>query len=270
MSKLDIKNGLVQWGSDNSSQDTEQPFSFDENFTDIPMVVNTRTGEDSENTLPILRADKSMFYIDRKDSINRNERFHWFAVASNQNGGTKVATIEDGKGNAVGKIQWGSSTSSKDGDQSFSFHQSFSKNCAFVITNRNKKGVEDIMPVISKNTGSFTVNRNDGISGDESFSWIAIGDVEMDNNTFSIDFGDKFTMKGGRAKSSSDNAQSYTFTSLGLEPFSNSCDIVLTQRTAKNAECVMPVTEEDKNFFTCNRDGTIDGEEYFDWIAIGK
>jgi hypothetical protein len=268
MSNLDAENGLIQWGTETSTQDSKQPFSFGQKFADTPVVVNTRTSENSERPLPIVSADKDMFYIDRKDTVDRNERFHWFAAASNTAGGTKVATVKDGD-NVVAKIQWGTATSSKDGEQSFDYNQSFSKNCAFVIINRNKADAEDILPVVKRTTTGFVVDRNDGIKNDQSFSWIAIGDVDMSNGTFSIPFGHKI-MKGGSATSDSNDAESYIFSDFGLEPFTDKCELVLTQRTDKGDECVMPVVKEDKNYFTVNRDGTISNDAHFDWIAIGK
>lgn len=266
---VETTNGLIQWGTDISKNDSRQPFSFETSFDRSPVVVNTRTGDNSERPLPIVDADTKMFYIDRKDSINRNERFHWLAVAAQESNSTKAAIIKDDGGNPVAKIQWGTATSSSDKEQSFNYTQSFSKNCAIVLINRNKAGAEDILPVVKKTTTGFVIDRNDGIKGDESFSWIAIGDVNRSNGAFSIPFGNK-VMKGGSATSVIDDAESYYFKNFGLAAFGSGCDQVFIQRTDKGDECVIPVVTEDKNFFTINRDSTINGDSHFDWIAIGK
>lgn len=265
---VDTTNGLIQWGTDTSSQDSRQPFSFETSFERAPVVVNTRTGDNSERPLPIVSADTEMFYIDRKDTVDRNERFHWLAVAGQEGNSTKAADIKNGD-NKVAKIQWGTATCTKDGEQSFNYTQPFSKNCAIVIINRNKAGAEDILPVVKKTTTGFVIDRNDGISGDQSFSWIAIGDVNMTNGSFSIPFGNKI-MKGGSATSKSDDAESYYFKNFDLAAFGSDCDQVFIQRTDKGDECVIPVVKEDKNYFTINRDSTIKGDAHFDWIAIGK
>lgn len=65
-------------------------------------------------------------------------------------------------------------TSKEDGDETFSFPVSFSS-CYGVVTSRNVSGAGVSIAAFEWNSTSFTVNRDNGLDGDQLFSMIAFG-----------------------------------------------------------------------------------------------
>lgn len=72
-------------------------------------------------------------------------------------------------------LQWGTKTSTSDDNQSFSFAKTFPNASLVVMTNRNGSGAADVLPVISHNKTTFTINRPNGIDGSQVFEFFAVG-----------------------------------------------------------------------------------------------
>ena len=72
-------------------------------------------------------------------------------------------------------MKFGSSESTIDGNETFTFPSAFSNNCFGVFITRTRSGTADILPVTAKSTSSFTINRINTIEGNESFDFLAIG-----------------------------------------------------------------------------------------------
>lgn len=73
------------------------------------------------------------------------------------------------------QIRWGSGVSNIDTTQTFSFSRPFSADCQSIIITRSVTDSQSPLPATSCSRGSFTINRDDNIDGDNSFYYIAIG-----------------------------------------------------------------------------------------------
>jgi hypothetical protein len=72
-------------------------------------------------------------------------------------------------------IQWGTVTSSSDGSQTFDFPTTFPSACYSVVCNRKVTDPSSPICASSWSRTGFTVNRESGIDGNNSVSYIAIG-----------------------------------------------------------------------------------------------
>jgi len=72
-------------------------------------------------------------------------------------------------------IQWGTSSSTSDDSQNFSFPTAFSNACFSVVTQRKSANCESVLAVVNWTSSIFTINRNNAIDGSQTFTWIAIG-----------------------------------------------------------------------------------------------
>ena len=71
-------------------------------------------------------------------------------------------------------IQWGRDVCSEDVTEAFSFPKTFG-DCYNVQITRVGVNLEYIFAVKAKSTTGFTINRDNGIDGDQTFYWMAIG-----------------------------------------------------------------------------------------------
>ncbi len=72
-------------------------------------------------------------------------------------------------------MQWGVFECTLDNTQTESFPIAFPNACFGVYANRKEANIASPITANSWNTTSFTVNRDDGISGSETVNWFAIG-----------------------------------------------------------------------------------------------
>jgi len=72
-------------------------------------------------------------------------------------------------------MQWGVFECTLDNSQSVSFPTTFPNACFGVYSNRKEANVESPITVNSWGTSSFTVDRDDGVSGSETVNWFAVG-----------------------------------------------------------------------------------------------
>lgn len=72
-------------------------------------------------------------------------------------------------------IKWGLENTTTINDETFTFDTAFPNGCSCVVTQRIKSGVTSILGLVSVSAANFVLNRNDVISGTESFYFIAIG-----------------------------------------------------------------------------------------------
>jgi hypothetical protein len=72
-------------------------------------------------------------------------------------------------------MKFGSSESTIDGDETFTFPSAFSNNCFGVFITRNGSGSSAALPVTAKSTSSFTINRINTMDGTNPFDFLAIG-----------------------------------------------------------------------------------------------
>jgi len=73
-------------------------------------------------------------------------------------------------------------------------------------------------------------------------------------------------MKFGSSESTADGDETFDFPSA----FSNNCFGVYITRTGSGTEHILPVTAKSTSSFTINRINTIDGNQSFDFLAIGN
>src|SRR5262245_53502646 len=74
-------------------------------------------------------------------------------------------------------FQWGQANSVNDSAESFPFQTSFASTCYAVITTASNPNTRSALPVVSRQAGQFTVNRDSAIDGPYPFYYIAIGDA---------------------------------------------------------------------------------------------
>jgi hypothetical protein len=72
-------------------------------------------------------------------------------------------------------IKWGLDDTTTINDETFTFDTAFPNGCSCVVTQRIKSGATSILGLVSVSAANFVLNRADGISGTESFYFIAIG-----------------------------------------------------------------------------------------------
>ena len=84
MTKLNIKNGVLQFGRNYSTIDDLQMFSFPSSFEKVPTMVITRKGKDIEHTFPVIQTTPNSYSIDRDRDVSGvgPEPFYWLAVAT--------------------------------------------------------------------------------------------------------------------------------------------------------------------------------------------
>jgi len=72
-------------------------------------------------------------------------------------------------------IQWGRYVSTIDGDQSFTFPTAFPNACFNVQTTITTAGAQWQLPVTSRSTTGFTIDRENDTNDNRPFYWTAIG-----------------------------------------------------------------------------------------------
>lgn len=72
-------------------------------------------------------------------------------------------------------IEIGTGVSSIDGPQDFNFSHGFPSGCLIVIPTVISAGASEALAVIAATGASFTIDRNDGISGSLAFKYFAVG-----------------------------------------------------------------------------------------------
>jgi len=269
MSVQNINGACIQWDDYTSTKDSSESFDFPQTFPNANVaVITNRTTAEKGDILPVVKKDAFTFTIDRAGDIFGDSPFNMFAIAPDAAGGSNRATTPDG---AV--IQWGIAETSTDGDQTFSFPTPFSRNCATVLINRMEVNGQSVLPVISANKSSFTINRPNTINGDENFFWVAIGDCDLnDKSCFSLPLGGGYIMKGGKVlyDAGSGSNQKVYFSNLKLNDFPGGCQTVMTARTKSGVNDIMPVTAMEPSSFTVIPDRNVSNNQYFYWLAIGN
>jgi len=72
-------------------------------------------------------------------------------------------------------IKTGSDTSTQDDAEDFEFGSAFPNSCVSVLTTPAEGNEDDVLPIQSKTTEKFTINRNSNVADNVPFYWIAIG-----------------------------------------------------------------------------------------------
>ncbi len=72
-------------------------------------------------------------------------------------------------------IQWGVETSTSDDDQGWEFPTAFPNACLSVVVNRKESGVSSPLCAHWWRKDRFSIDRDNGIDGSETFSYIAVG-----------------------------------------------------------------------------------------------
>jgi hypothetical protein len=73
------------------------------------------------------------------------------------------------------QVRWGSEISTTDSEESFNFSVPFTAQCFGVWVTRNQSNLGTVMEAATKTQAGFTINRNDGIDGNQNFDYFAIG-----------------------------------------------------------------------------------------------
>lgn len=270
---LDIDNARIQWDNKKSTSDSSESYDFPSPFTTTsPSVVINRTKADSNDVLSITSADDTTYVVDRRKAIDGIETFNMFAVGSKSDGDIGYSSITvDGK--KVATIQWGIGLSTKDGSERFEYTKYFDTDCLIVLVNRMEKDGRAMIPVTSANAEYFTIDRENSITGEEHFFWIAIGDcpdTHVNHGNFSIPVGNGIFLKGGLAESTTDQEQTFNFETIGVGNFLTSCHSVVTTRMTAGKEDILPVTSKSRTNFKINRHDSIeDVAQPFYWLAVG-
>lgn len=268
-----VTNALIEFGTAVSKVDQPENFSFPKayscNANQIAAALQIMT-PGIKYILPVQANAVNYFTVDRNDSLSGENSFHWLSIGGLKADQFNFTSVTDAAGNVLANIQWGTAVSNTDSAQDFSFPKPFLSGCHAVLTNLCTPNASKMMPVTKVDTTKFTVDRNDDISGNQTFYWIAIGDCKVNSlGNFSFQLGD-YVMKGGRASSTSDQSQPFPYKSMELTDFASEGLITLITRTVANASDTLPVTEVDKVDFTIDRNDDISGTQGFYWVSIGK
>ncbi len=168
---------------------------------------------------------------------------------------------------ANAQINWGQDSSILNKTQDFNFDPVLKQSPA-VIVNRSGPKTKSILPVTDANTDLFQIRRNDGISGIETFWWLAISQNNSSGTSpksSSVLGGSTQIIKWGLATSTKDGDEKFYFPTA----FKDKCLLVITNRKGSGTESTLPVSENYKDGFTINRNDNIDGKQDFFWIAVG-
>ncbi len=266
-SSQQISNALVQWGTAKSTIDGPQPQPFPQNYACPPSqiaVVTTRNNGGATAIMPASCTDKSFFTTDRYNEISGTKPFYWLSIGNLSSGSSGTSVLQGAT------IQWGTAVSQKDHEEHFDFNDRFKKGCEAVIVCRSDANTKNTFAVTTADKNGFKVNRNDSVTGDQNFYWIAIGDTSPNSKAcFSFQMG-KYTVKGGTATSKKDATQAFPFSALGLASFSKACETVVVNRKSANSRVILPAVSADRAEFSIDRNNEITGDQDFYWIAIGK
>lgn len=167
---------LVQWGIDTSTSSSTQTFNFPTNFSDncYAAIIN-RMNATSKTILPVTSVNKSSLSIDRDGGIENSQPFCWIAVGDCNPNSNSCFSFPFGPYT----IKGGSGTSTSDDPELFEFDgfglEDYADSCETVVINRHMDGGQSVLPVSSLTDSSFTIDRDNGISGDQDFYWLSIG-----------------------------------------------------------------------------------------------
>ena len=167
----------IQWGTAESTTDSNQMFSFPEAFEGGCYAVFTNRKESNgQSNLAVISVDTNSFTVNRPTSTNGNEEFYWIAIGNCAVSESNNFSFPLGNGYVM---KGGRAASNLDAEQVFLYTdlglENFENSCATVVTTRMDSGSKDILPVTGKNQSSFSINRNDSIDGVRSFFWVAVG-----------------------------------------------------------------------------------------------
>lgn len=269
---VSISNGLIEWGTAESTSDNTQTFSLLQPYEDSPYAFVNRAKSGAKNILPVTETTTTSFSIDRNSDVDGTQPFNWMSIGRGEDNGSNSGVSPVMNGNEqVALLQWGTSSSRSDGSEYFPFNELFEQGCYAVIVQRMKSGSKSTLPVVEVENAGFKIDRDSGIDGVQDFFWVAVGDCKTTDDTyFEVSLGGDNALKGGLSTSDSDQAQSFNFADMGLADFGQECGCVLTNRTAKNAKDILAVTATLANGFEIDRNSNIDGSQSFYWLALGK
>jgi len=173
---IDINGKGIRWGGNN----------FGNLYTDIvgqaPFYPNFATGDNiAVLAVSASRSTRTGVCVDevgntgaRVSNNNHLESFNYLAFGeSSKDSGPNKITTEDGT-----ILQWGKTTSTKDGSQCFGFDSGFKHSCRAVFTTVQKSAftpLDYILNVTTTSKTGFTIDRDNAIDGDIDFFWVAIG-----------------------------------------------------------------------------------------------
>ena len=274
-SEVSLQGASLEYGTKVSKLNARQEFYFNNPMGKNTVVMANRTKRNGAWILPVSKANNMGFDITRSDifSQNASETFHYLAIGSNSSTGVAdvvaIGKSEDGKTfeKKLATFQWGTANSTTSKVENFKFNQPYKKSGMIVITNSVLPDATRTLPVVDIDAEGFDIRRSDHIHTKEPFSWIAIGDCELDQlDYFSFPLGNGYSLQGGQFDSSQSDHQFFSFN----ERFGTACETVVTNRCSAESEYILPVSGIGTGGFSINRSPDISGNQPFYWVAIGK
>lgn len=272
-----IGNLLFQWGQDVSVSDADQTFSFKDKFSGkVHTVLTTISYKNVKSCLAIGGWTQSAFTINRHNDINGNMPFCWVAI-----GEAPAGTGEDDRPSSYRilenyenvKLVWGKSTSTSDGTQNFELSSSLDNELAAIFTTAAGANFRWNLSISDLDAANkrFSINRGNSINGGLPFQYLALGyTAGKKASSPGLLFSDEengLLLQWGKATSTSDYEQAFSLHSS----FADTNFSVITTFSSANMPYGLSLTRPVNNrSFIIDRDGDIDGNRDFFWMAVGR